>query len=51
LPQFLAQHPDLDLEVALDDRQIDLVQECIDLGLRMGKMLDSALTVRRGGRW
>ena len=50
LPQFLAQHPDLDLEVVLDDRQIDLVQEGIDLGLRMGKMLDSALTVRRVGR-
>src|SRR5437016_136431 len=31
-------------------RQIDLVQEGIDLGLRMGKMLDSALTVRRVGR-
>ena len=50
LPQFLAQHPDLDLEVVLDDRQIDLVQEGIDLALRMGKMLDSALTVRRIGR-
>jgi DNA-binding transcriptional LysR family regulator len=50
LPQFLAQHPDLNLEVVLDDRQIDLVQEGIDLGLRMGKMVDSALTVRRIGR-
>ena len=42
LPQFLAQNPDLDLEVVLDDRQIDLVQEGIDLGLRMGKLLDFA---------
>jgi DNA-binding transcriptional LysR family regulator len=50
LPQFLAQHPDLDLEVVLDDRQIDLVQEGIDLALRMGKLLDSALTVRRIAR-
>jgi len=50
LPQFLAQNPDLDLEVVLDDRQIDLVQEGIDLGLRMGKLLDSSLTVRRIGR-
>jgi DNA-binding transcriptional LysR family regulator len=50
LPQFLAQNPDLDLEVVLDDRQIDLVQEGIDLGLRMGKLLDSSLTVRRVGR-
>src|ERR1700740_1706153 len=50
LPQFLAQHPDLDLEVVLDDRQIDLVQEGIDVALRMGKLLDSALTARRLGR-
>jgi DNA-binding transcriptional LysR family regulator len=50
LPQFLAQHPDLSMEVVLDDRQVDLVQEGIDLGLRMGKMLDSTLTVRRIGR-
>src|SRR5258708_19223575 len=47
LPMFLAQHPDLDLEVVLDDRQIDLVQEGIDVALRMGKLLDSALTARR----
>ena len=50
LPQFLAQHPDLDLEVVLDDRQIDLVQEGIDVALRMGKLVNSALTARRVGR-
>lgn len=50
LPQFLAQHSDLDLEVVLDDRQIDLVQEGIDVALRMGKLSDSALTVRRLSR-
>src|SRR6201984_3093609 len=27
LPAFLAQHPELDLEIVLDDRLIDLVQE------------------------
>jgi DNA-binding transcriptional LysR family regulator len=50
LPKFLAQNPDLDLEVVLDDRQIDLVQEGIDVALRMGKMTDSALTARRIAR-
>src|ERR1700694_4225613 len=50
LPQFLTHHPALDLEVVLDDRQIDLVQEGIDVALRMGKLLDSALTARRIGR-
>jgi hypothetical protein len=32
----LAQNPELELEVVLDDRQIDLVQEGIDVALRMG---------------
>ncbi|MGY4569383.1 LysR family transcriptional regulator [Bradyrhizobium sp. USDA 3256] len=50
LPRFLAQHPELELEVVLDDRQIDLVQEGIDVALRMGKMTDSTLTVRRIAR-
>ncbi|HEX9361794.1 MAG TPA: LysR family transcriptional regulator [Bradyrhizobium sp.] len=50
LPKFLAQNPELDLEVVLDDRQIDLVQEGIDVALRMGKLMDSALTARRIAR-
>src|SRR5207244_3525844 len=50
LPQFLAQHPDLDLEVILDDRQIDLVQEGVDVALRMGRLPDSTMTVRRLAR-
>lgn len=50
LPKFLTQNPDLELEVVLDDRQIDLVQEGIDVALRMGKMTDSALTARRIAR-
>jgi DNA-binding transcriptional LysR family regulator len=50
LPRFIAEHPELDLEVVLDDRQIDLVQEGIDVALRMGKLMDSTLTARRIGR-
>ena len=50
LPKFLAQNPELDLEIVLDDRQVDLVQEGIDVALRMGKLMDSGLTVRRIAR-
>ena len=50
LPKFLAQNPELDLEVVLDDRQIDLVQEGIDVALRMGKLMDSMMTARRIAR-
>jgi DNA-binding transcriptional LysR family regulator len=50
LPKFLARNPDLDLEVILDDRQVDLVREGIDVALRMGKLADSALAARRIAR-
>jgi DNA-binding transcriptional LysR family regulator len=48
LPEFLARHPDLEVDILLDDRNIDLVQEGIDVALRMGRRLaDSSLTARR----
>ena len=47
LPAFLAAHPDLSVDVVLDDRNIDLVEEGIDVALRMGVLSDSSLTARR----
>src|SRR5689334_19686419 len=47
LPGFLAQHPDPEMEVVLDERTIDLVREGVDVALRMGKLADSSLTARR----
>lgn len=47
IPAFLARHPDLEMDVVLDDRNIDLVQEGIDVALRMGRLADSTLTARR----
>jgi DNA-binding transcriptional LysR family regulator len=47
LPEFLARHPELEMELVLDDRNIDLVQEGIDVALRMGRLVDSTLTARR----
>src|ERR1700724_3768111 len=47
LPEFLTRHPELEMEVVLDDRNIDLVQEGIDGALRMGQLSDSSLTARR----
>src|ERR1700730_3643030 len=47
LPEFLAQHPDIEMEIVLDDRNIDLVREGIDIALRMGTLADSSLTARR----
>ncbi|MDE1150216.1 MAG: LysR family transcriptional regulator [Azospirillaceae bacterium] len=53
LPDFLARHPDLEMDVILDDRTIDLIAEGVDVSLRMGALPDSAATARRlasGGR-
>ena len=50
IPEFLAHHPDLEMDVVLDDRNIDLVQEGIDVALRMGPLEDSTLTARRIAR-
>ena len=49
LPAFLLQHPDLDIDLVLDDRNIDLVEEGVDLALRMGDLADSNMTAKRIG--
>jgi DNA-binding transcriptional LysR family regulator len=47
LGAFLEQHPDLDVEIVMDDRPIDLLEEGVDVALRMGRLDDSAMTARR----
>ena len=50
LGRFLAQHPKLEVDLILDDRNVDLVGEGIDVALRMGALTDSASTARRISR-
>lgn len=47
LSAFLGEHPDLDLELVLDDRYVDLVNEGVDVALRTGAMPNSNMTARR----
>jgi DNA-binding transcriptional LysR family regulator len=47
LSAFFAEHPDLDVELVLDDRIVDLVNEGVDVALRIGAMPDSNMTARR----
>ncbi|NNU48839.1 LysR family transcriptional regulator [Rhizobium sp. WYCCWR 11279] len=47
LPEFLAQHPSLDVDILLDDRVIDVVAEGIDISLRMGALADSTAVARK----
>jgi DNA-binding transcriptional LysR family regulator len=47
LPIFLAEHPALDVDVVLDDRDVDLIEAGIDVALLLGSLVDSALTARK----
>ncbi|GGA29985.1 LysR family transcriptional regulator [Dyella nitratireducens] len=47
LKTFLDAHPDLNIDIVLDDRQIDLLEHGIDVALRMGALNDSSMTARR----
>ncbi|MGY2283700.1 LysR family transcriptional regulator [Pseudomonas gingeri] len=44
---FLEMHPLLDVDVLLDDRSVNLVEEGVDVALRMGNLSDSGLTARK----
>ncbi|CAN7206874.1 LysR family transcriptional regulator [Phyllobacterium sp. LjRoot231] len=46
LPDFMAAHPELELEVSSTDRQVDLVQEGFDCVLRLGAIGDETLIAR-----
>lgn len=53
LPRFLERHPDLEIDVILDDRVIDLIAEGVDVALCMGTLPDSSAVARKlatGGR-
>ncbi|EJN28143.1 LysR family transcriptional regulator [Pseudomonas sp. GM80] len=47
LGPFLDQHPQLNIDLMLDDRNINLVEEGIAVALRMGPLSDSSLTARK----
>jgi DNA-binding transcriptional LysR family regulator len=47
LGRFAAQYPDIDLDVGLEDRRVDIVEEGFDLVIRAGAMADSSLIARK----
>lgn len=49
LPEFLAAHPLLEMELSSTDRRVDLVHEGFDCVLRVGQLHDSGLVARRLG--
>lgn len=47
LPRFTARYPELQLEVQLNDRVIDLIEEEVDLVVRVGTVKEPHLVARR----
>lgn len=47
LPAFCARHPELEVELSLNDRRVDLIEEGYDVGLRIGGLPSSSLIARR----
>jgi len=53
LSSFLAKYPDLEVDIRINDRLVDLVSERVDVAVRGGTITDPNLVVRRavGSRW
>jgi DNA-binding transcriptional LysR family regulator len=49
LPRFLERYPDIAIELAMNDEFSDLVEQGIDLAIRVGEVSDPSLVTRRIG--
>lgn len=47
IPDFLARYPDVIVELTMNDRFVDLVDEGFDVAVRIGSLADSSLVARR----
>lgn len=46
LPAFLARHPELRLDITYSDAYVDVVEERVDVAIRIGRLADTSLRAR-----
>jgi len=44
--KFMREHPEIAIDLSFDDRFVDLVEQSVDIALRMGRLADSSLGAR-----
>jgi DNA-binding transcriptional LysR family regulator len=44
--RFMQQHPELQVDLSFEDRYVNLVEQGVDLAIRMGRLADSSLGAR-----
>ena len=49
LADFLSRYPELSVDMNLDDRQVDVIEEGFDVSVRISELPDSSLVARRLG--
>lgn len=47
LPGFFNRYPEVEIELSVSERHVDLVGEGIDVGVRHGRLLDASFTARK----
>ncbi|GGP27956.1 LysR substrate-binding domain-containing protein [Silvimonas amylolytica] len=50
VPQFLAQYPDVTLDIVLTDEVVDILEQRTDVAVRAGPLKSSSLTARKLGQ-
>jgi DNA-binding transcriptional LysR family regulator len=49
VPEFLANHPAIALDIVLADQVVDLLEQCADIAPRGGPLKNSQLVARKPG--
>jgi DNA-binding transcriptional LysR family regulator len=47
MPDFMARYPELNIDLVLNDRRVDLIEEGFDVSLRISALTDSSLIARQ----